>query len=179
MCALSGIHLSNFAIESYFRFLLYSLYTFDFLIGFNPIHLVVRQTDEGSAIPTNEHPDIESSPVHVLEETQLANAPDDFIHHPEDFPESPDALSNGETDAESLPSEEADAFSKDIGVQCDLVDVLAMLAEYQRNANDEDMSWFVSAMNMAREDTGTCMILPLIKTLTVFSNLIGYIAVPI
>lgn len=147
--------------------------------GFNPIHLVVRQADEVDAIPTDEHPDLESSPVRVLEETQLANSPDDLIHLPEDFLESPGALSNGETDAESLPSDEPDAFSKDIGVQCDLVDVLAMLAEYQRNANDEDMPWFVSAMNMARVDTGTCVVLPLIKTLTVHSNLIGYIAVPI
>ena len=142
--------------------------------GFNPIHLVVRQTDEVDAIPTDEHPRLESSPVRVLEETQLANAPDDLIHFPEDFLESPGALSNGETDAESLPSDEPDAFSKDIGVQCDIVDVLAMLAEYQRNANDGDMPWFVSAMNMAREDTGMCMVLPLIKTLTVLSNLIGY-----
>ena len=133
----------------------------------------MRQTDEVDAIPTDEHPDIESSPVRVLEETQLANAPDDLIHLPEDFPQSPGALSYGETDAESLPTDEADATSKDIGVQCGLVDVLAMLAEYQRNANDEDMPWFVSAMNMVREDTGTCVILPLIKTSTVPSNLIG------
>ena len=140
--------------------------------GFNPIHLVVRQTDEVDAIPTDEHPHLESSPVRVLEETQLANAPDDLIQFPEDFLESSGALSNGETDAESLPCDEPDAFSKDIGVQCDIVDVLAMLAEYQRNANDGDMPWFVSAMNMAREDTGMCMVIPLIKT--VLSNLIGY-----
>ena len=133
--------------------------------GFNPIHLVVRQTDEVDAIPTDEHPDVESSPVRVLEETQLANGRDDLIHLPEDFLESPGALSNGETDAESLPSDEPDTFSKDIGVQCDLMDVLAMLAEYQRNASDEDMPWFVSAMNMAREHTGTCVVLPLIKTI--------------
>lgn len=131
--------------------------------GFNPIHLVVRQTDEVDATATDEHPDVESSPVRVLEDTQLANAPDDLVHLPEDFLESPGAMSNGETDAESLLSDEPDTFSKDIGIQCDLMDVLAMLAEYQRYANDEDMPWFVSAMNMAREDTGTCVLLPLIK----------------
>ena len=131
--------------------------------GFNPIHLVVRQTVEVDATATDEHPDVESSPVRVLEDTQLANAPDDLVHLPEDFLESPGAMSNGETDAESLLSDEPDTFSKDIGIQCDLMDVLAMLAEYQRYANDEDMPWFVSAMNMAREDTGTCVLLPLIK----------------
>ena len=134
------------------------------LAGFNPIHLVVRQTDEVDAIPTDEHSDIESSPARVLEETPLANAPDDLIHLPEDFPESPGALSYGKTGTESLPSDEPDSFSKDIGVQCDLVDVLALLAEHQRNANDEDMPWFVSAMNMAREDTGTYVVSLLIKT---------------
>ena len=127
----------------------------------------MRQTDEVDAVSTDEHPVIESSPVHVLEETQLANAPDDFIHGPEDFPDSPGALSNGETDAESLPSEEADAFSKDIGVQCDLVDVFAMLAEYQRDANNEDMPRFVSAMNVAREGTGTCVIFIAIRAFLV------------
>ena len=131
--------------------------------GFNPIHLVVRQTVEVDATATDEHPDVESSPVRVLEDTQLANAPDDLVHLPEDFLESPGAMSNGETDAESLLSDEPDTFSKDIGIQCDLMAVLAMLAEYQRYANDEDMPWFVSAMNMAREDTGTCVLLPLIK----------------
>jgi len=145
--------------------------------GFNPIHLVVRQTDEVDAIPTSEHSDIESSPVRVVEETQLANAPDNLLHRPEHFPASPSALSYGETDAESLPSDKPDAFSKDIGVQCDLVDVLALLAEHQRNANDEDMPWFVSAMNMAREDTGTCLVSLLIKSCSVFSILIGCIVV--
>ena len=123
----------------------------------------MRQTVEVDATATDEHPDVESSPVRVLEDTQLANAPDDLVHLPEDFLESPGAMSNGETDAESLLSDEPDIFSKDIGIQCDLMDVLAMLAEYQRYANDEDMPWFVSAMNMAREDTGTCVLLPLIK----------------
>jgi len=146
----------------------YRIHCFRFtLIGFNPIHLVMRQTDEVDAIPTDEHPVRESSPVHVLEETQLANAPDDLIHLPEDFPESPGVLSHGETDAESFASEEAEAFSKDIGVQCDLVDALAVPAEYQRNTNDDGMPWFVSAMSMAREDTGTCEIFITIRTLLV------------
>ncbi|XP_078358377.1 uncharacterized protein LOC144643107 isoform X2 [Oculina patagonica] len=122
--------------------------------GFNPIHLVVRETDGVYALPTDEHLDVESSPKHVLEETQLARAPDDLMHLSGESPVSPGALSNEDTDADSLPFEEGDAFSKDIGIQCDIVDVLAMLAEYQRNVTDEDMPLFVSAMNMSREDTG-------------------------
>lgn len=127
----------------------------------------MRQTDEVDAIPTDELPVRESSPVHVLEETQLANAPDDLVPLAEDFPESPGVLSRGETDAESFVSEEAEAFSKDIGVQCDLVDALAVPAEYQRNTNDAGMLWFVSAMSMAREDTGTCEIFITIRTFLV------------
>lgn len=127
----------------------------------------MRQTDEVDAIPTDELPVRESSPVHVLEETQLANAPDDLVPLAEDFPESPGVLSHGETDAESFVSEEAEAFSKDIGVQCDLVDALAVPAEYQRNTNDAGMPWFVSAMSMAREDTGTCGIFITIRTFLV------------
>lgn len=142
-----------------------------FPTGFNPIHLVVRETDGVDALPTDEHLDIESSPKHVLEGTQLANAPNDFIHLTGESPKNPGASSNEDTDADSLPFEEGDAFSKDIGIQCDLVDVLAMLAEYQRNATDEDTPLFVSAMNMAREDTGTCTVS--IKTITTFSHLIG------
>lgn len=127
----------------------------------------MRQTDEVDAIPTDELPVRESSPVHVLEETQLANAPDDLVPLAEDFPESPGVLSHGETDAESFVSEEAEAFSKDIGVQCDLVDALAVPAEYQRNTNDAGMPWFVSAMSMAREDTGTCEIFITFRTFLV------------
>ena len=115
---------------------------------------MVRQADGVGALPTDKHLDKESSPERVLQETQLALTPDDFIHLTGDSPESPGALSNEDTDADSLPFEEVDALSKDIGIQCELVDVLAMLAEYQGNATDEDTPWFVSAMNMTREDTG-------------------------
>ena len=143
-----------------------------FPTGFNPIHLVVRQSDGVDALPTDKHVDQESSPEPVLDDAQLANTPDDFIHLFGDSPRSPSALSNEDTDADSLPFEEEDALSKDVGIQCDLVDFLAMLAEYQRNVTDEDKSVFVSAMNMAREDTGTWMLF--IKSISKFWNLIGW-----
>lgn len=143
-----------------------------FPTGFNPIHLVVRQADGVNALPTNEHLDQESSPEPVLDDTQLASTPDDFIHLFGDSPKSPSALSNEDTDADSLPFEEVDALSKDVGIQCDLVDFLAMLTEYQRNVTDEDTSLFVSAMNMSREDTGTWTLF--IKSISKFWNLIGW-----
>lgn len=140
--------------------ILFIVHVLYFPAGFNPVHLVVRQTNGVDAFPTDEHPDRDLSPELVLEETLLSNAPDDFVHLSEDSPASPGVLSNEGADTDSsVLSDEGDAFSKDIGVQCDLVDVLAMLAEYQGNANDEDMPWFVSAMNMQRDDTGACYVI--------------------
>ena len=41
-----------------------------------------------------------------------------------------------------------------VGIQCDILDDLALLAEHQRNANEDNSPLYVSAMNMARDDTG-------------------------
>ena len=131
---------------------------------------MVRQADEIDALLVDDHPNTGLSSEHIPEETQLSNTPMDLLHLSEDSHECPVSLFNGEIDL--LPSDEVDAFSQDIGVQCDLVDVLAMLAEYRRNSNDDDMPWFVSAMNMTREDTGNVYIIDksLIGANTVKSN---------
>ena len=51
------------------------------------------------------------------------------------------------------------ASFKNIGVQCDPVDVDAMLSEFRGiHPRDVDMPLFVSAINMARQDTGNLSI---------------------
>ncbi|PFX30328.1 Janus kinase and microtubule-interacting protein 3 [Stylophora pistillata] len=118
---------------------------------FNPIHLVVRQTNEIDTSLTVDRPNLGATLEHALERTQMSNIPIDMPHLSECSHGC--FLSNDETNL--LPSGASAASLKNIGVQCDLVDVDAMLAEFRRiHPHDVDMPLFVSAMNMAREDTG-------------------------
>ena len=114
---------------------------------------MVRESNGVDALPTDEHSDVESQFENILEETALANSPINLINLSEDSPRSPHYI----TSSSSWNAEEGDAFSKDVGVQCDLVDFLTMLDEYQKNTNENVMPWFVSAMNMSRDDTGMLM----------------------
>ena len=118
---------------------------------------MVRQSDSVDAFPTDEHPDEEFPLENVLEETAVDNAPFDSMDLSEDYPGSLHGMPTDETDPDSWIADDADASSKDIGIQCDLVDFLAMFAEYQKNPDEADVPWFVSAMNMTRDDTGMLM----------------------
>lgn len=111
----------------------------------------MRQTNEIDTTLTVDRPKLGATLEHALERTQMSNIPIDMPHLSECSHGC--FLSNDETNL--LPSGASAASLKNIGVQCDLVDVDAMLAEFRRiHPHDVDMPLFVSAMNMAREDTG-------------------------
>lgn len=123
-----------------------------FPTGFNPIHLVVGQTDEIDAPPAVELPNSGVTPEHVPERAQMSNIPIDMAHVSDGLHEC--FSSNSETNI--LHS---GASFKNIGVQCDPVDVDAMLSEFRGiHPRDVDMPLFVSAINMARQDTGNLSI---------------------
>lgn len=117
----------------------------------------MRQSDSVDAFPTDEHPAEEFPLENVLEETAVDNAPFDSMDLSEDYPGSPHGMPTDETDPDSWIADGGDASFKDISIQCDLVDFLAMFAEYQKNPDEADVPWFVSAMNMTRDDTGMLM----------------------
>ena len=141
----------NFSILQSHQFVSLIRFCILFPTVFNPIHLVVRQTNEIDTTLTVDRPNLGATLEHALERTQMSNIPIDMPHLSECSHGC--FLSNDETIL--LPSGASAASLKNIGVQCDLVDVDAMLAEFRRiHPHDVDMPLFVSAMNMAREDTG-------------------------
>lgn len=147
------------------HYISFIMYMCLFPIGFNPVHLVVRQSDSVDALPTDEHSDVEYPFENFLEETPDANPPSDSMFPSERSTRSLDDMPIDETDPDSWIAKEGDASSNDIGIQCDIVDLLATLAEYQKNTNEDDLPWFVSAMNMSRDDTG----MPVTEDCTVFT----------
>ena len=131
------------------------MHTYLLLTGFNPVHLVVGQSDFVEAFPTDEHPEVEFILENRIEKKTVSNDPNDSMDLSEEGRLHDTPID--ETDRDSWTSEEDNACSKDVGIQCDLVDVLAMLAEYQKNANEDNMPLYVSAMNMTRDGTGMSM----------------------
>ena len=116
---------------------------------------MVGQSNFDEAFPTDEHPEVKFILENGIEKKTVSNDPNDSMDLSEegrlhDMPID-------ETDRDSWTSEEDNACSKDVGIQCDLVDVLAMLAEYQKDANEDNMPLYVSAMNMTRDGTGMSM----------------------
>lgn len=110
------------------------------------------QTDEIDAPPAVELPNSGVTPEHVPERAQMSNIPIDMAHVSDGLHEC--FSSNSETNI--LHS---GASFKNIGVQCDPVDVDAMLSEFRGiHPRDVDMPLFVSAINMARQDTGNLSI---------------------
>lgn len=131
------------------------MHTYLLLTGFNPVHLVVRQSDFVEAFPTDEHPEVEFILENGIEKKVVSNDPSDSMYLSEEGRLHDTPID--ETDRDSWTSEEDNACSKDVGIQCDLVDVLAMLSEYQKNANEDNMPLYVTAMNMTRDGTGMSM----------------------
>ena len=125
--------------------------------GFNPVHIVVRESDSVDAFPAVEFQDLQSQSQDNVEETPIANNSGDSVILPEDSPRSLRDTPIDKMIVESLIVEEGDALSNEVGVQCDLIDFLAMLEEYRRNTGEDVTPWFVSAMNMSRDDTGMLM----------------------
>lgn len=125
--------------------------------GFNPVHIVVRESDSVDAFPAVEFQDLQSQSQDDVEETPIANNSGNSVIPPEDSPRSLRDTPIDKMILESLIVEEGDASSKEVGIQCDLIDFLAMLEEYHRNTGEDVTPWFVSAMNMSRDDTGMLM----------------------
>lgn len=122
------------------------------MTGFNPVHLVLGQSDNVDAFSTDEHSVSGVPSKSGIQKTPLSYALVDSVHSTEDSPRSLHGIPNDQLD--SWIAEDDDAASREVGIQCDILDVLALLAEYQRNANEDSTPLYVSAMNMARDDTG-------------------------
>lgn len=122
------------------------------MTGFNPVHLVVGQSDDVEAFSTDEHSVSGVPSKSGIQKTPLSHVLVDSVHSTEDSPRSLHGIPNDQPD--SWIVEDDDAASREVGIQCDILDVLALLAEYQRNANEDSTPLYVSAMNMARDDTG-------------------------
>ena len=99
-------------------------------LGFNPIHLVVRQSD----VVDGELSDTKSPLENETEKTPIPNALNDSMNSLEDGMSN---LHDEETldvsDRGSWKEGEDAILSKDVGIQCELTDVVAMLAEYKEN----------------------------------------------
>ena len=115
---------------------------------------MVRQTDFVQAFPTDDHPDEEFLLENGIETTAVSNDPNDSMNLSEEG--SLHEMPIDETDRDSWIVEEDYPCSKDVGIQCDLVDVLSMLAEYQKNANDENIPLYMSP-TMTRDGIGMSM----------------------
>lgn len=106
-------------------------------LGFNPIHLVVRQSDVVDAEPTGDLSDTKSPLGNETEKTPIPNALNDSINSLEDGMSN---LHDEETldvsDRGSWKEGEDAILSKDVGIQCELTDVGAMLAEYKENEKE-------------------------------------------
>lgn len=115
------------------NYILFTFFSYCFL-GFNPIHLVVRQSDVVHAEPTGGLSDTKPPLESEIETTPIPNALNDSVNSPEDGMSN---LHDEETfdvsDRESWTEGEDAILSKDVGIQCELIDVVAMLAEYKKS----------------------------------------------
>ena len=103
-------------------------------LGFNPIHLVVRQSDVVDAESTGELSDTKSPLENEIEKTPIPNALNDSMNSLEDgMSNLHDEGTLDVSDRGSWKEGEDAILSKDVSIQCELIDVVAMLAEYKEN----------------------------------------------
>ena len=114
---------------------------------------MVRQGDFDQ---DGDHAETDSICENVAEEAPLFDISDDVSHEREDLPlnstwevvsHAPNANANGG---------EIVTLSEDVGVQCNLADLISVFEYYHRDPREEVVpSWFVSAMNVTRDSSGT------------------------
>ncbi|XP_074610685.1 uncharacterized protein LOC141865174 isoform X4 [Acropora palmata] len=108
-------------------------------LGFNPIHLVVRQSDVVDAESTGELSDTKSPLENEIEKTPIPNALNDSMNSLEDgMSNLHDEGTLDVSDRGSWKEGEDAILSKDVSIQCELIDVVAMLAEYKENEKQEE-----------------------------------------
>ncbi|KAK2572312.1 RIMS-binding protein 2 [Acropora cervicornis] len=108
-------------------------------LGFNPIHLVVRQSDVVDAEPTGELSDTKFPLGNEIEKTPIPNALNDSMNSLEDgMSNLHDEGTLDVSDRGSWKEGEDAILSKDVSIQCELIDVVAMLAEYKENEKQEE-----------------------------------------
>lgn len=95
---------------------------------------MVRQRDVLHAEPIGELSDAKSPLEKEMENTPISNAPTDSMNSLEDTMSSPpDEEAIDFSNRESWTKGEDAILSKDVGIQCELIDVVTMLAEYKKN----------------------------------------------
>ncbi|XP_068745820.1 golgin subfamily B member 1-like isoform X2 [Montipora capricornis] len=104
-------------------------------LGFNPIHLVVRQSD---VVPTDQLQDRELPSECEIEKSPLPNTLIDSNYLSEHTSDS-QQLEEEDLDKsgrESWTGEKDGTFYVDVSIQCELIDVVGVLAEHQKDANE-------------------------------------------